>query len=63
MRAVLYMAANSAIRGNDTIKVFAERLKKAGKPRKVVVVAYMKKLLTIMNSVLKNNSPWNRKAA
>lgn len=59
VRAVLYMATVSAIRCNDTIKAFAERLKKAGKPPKVVIVACMRKLLTIMNSMLKNNTPWN----
>lgn len=59
VRAVLYMAAVSAIRCNNTIKAFAERLKKSGKPAKVVIVACMRKLLTIMNSMLKNNAPWN----
>lgn len=63
VRAVLYMAAVSAIRCNDTIKAFADRLKKAGKPPKVVIVACMRKLLTIMNSMLKNNAPWNPKTA
>ena len=63
VRAVLYMAAISAIRYNDTIKAFAERLKKAGKPPKVVIVACMRKLLIIMNSMLKNNTPWNPKIA
>lgn len=63
VRAVLYMAAVSAIRCNDAIKAFAERLKKAGKPPKVVIVACMRKLLTIMNSMLKNNTPWNPKIA
>lgn len=63
VRAVLYMATISAIRCNDTIKAFAERLKKAGKPPKVVIVAYMRKLLIIMNSMLKNNTPWNPKNA
>ena len=63
VRAVLYMAAVSAIRCNDTIKAFAERLKKAGKPPKVVIVACMRKLLTMMNSMLKNNTPWNPKNA
>lgn len=62
-RAVLYMAAVSAIRCNDTIKAFAERLKNTGKPPKVVIVACMRKLLTIMNSMLKNNAPWNPKIA
>ena len=63
VRAVLYMAAISAIQHNDAIKAFAERLKKAGKPPKVVIVACMRKLLTIMNSMLKNNTPWNPKNA
>lgn len=63
VRAVLYMAAMSAIRCNDTIKAFAERLKKAGKPPKVVIVACMRKLLTMMNSMLKSNTPWNPKSA
>ncbi len=63
VRAVLYMAAVSAIRCNGPIKAFAERLKKAGKPPKVVIVACMRKLLTIMNSMLKNNTPWNPQIA
>jgi transposase len=53
------MAAISAMRCNDTIKAFAERLKKAGKPPKVVIVACMRKLLIIMNAMLKNNTPWH----
>jgi transposase len=63
VRAVLYMATVSAIRCNTVIKAFAERLKKAGKPPKVVIVACMRKLLTIMNAILKNNTPWNPKNA
>lgn len=63
VRAVLYMAALAAMRCNEPIKAFAERLKKAGKPPKVVIVACMRKLLTIMNSMLKNNAPWNPKFA
>jgi len=57
-RAVLYMAALCAIRCNDAIKAFAQRLKQTGKPAKVVIVACMRKLLTIMNTMLKNNMPW-----
>ena len=63
VRAVLYMAAVSAIKHNDSIKAFAERLRKTGKPPKVVIVACMRKLLTMMNSMLKNNTPWNPKIA
>lgn len=58
VRAVLYMATVSAMRFNSRIKPFAERLKLAGKPAKVVIVACMRKLLTIMNSILKNSTPW-----
>jgi len=63
VRAVLYMAAVSAIRCNPVIKAFADRLKQAGKPAKVVIVACMRKLLTIMNAMIKNNSPWSPKIA
>lgn len=63
VRAVLYMATVSAIRCNATIKTFAERLKQAGKPPKVIIVACMRKLLTIMNAILKNNAAWSPKIA
>jgi transposase len=58
VRAGLYRAALAAKRCNPTIRVFAERLEQAGKPFKVVIVACMRKLLTIMNALLKNNAPW-----
>jgi hypothetical protein len=48
VRAMLYMAAMTAKRYNPVLKAFAERLKQAGKPPKVVIVACMRKLLTIM---------------
>lgn len=63
IRAVLYMAAVSAIRCNPAIKAFADRLKKTGKPAKVVIVACMRKLLTIMNAILKNKVAWTLNSA
>jgi transposase len=63
VRAVLYMATVSAIRCNKDINAFAERLKQAGKPAKVVIVACMRKLLTIMNAMVKNNAQWAPKTA
>lgn len=63
VRAVLYMATISAIRCNPAIKAFAERLKQTGKPPKVVIVACMRKLLTIMNAMIKSNTPWTPKIA
>lgn len=59
VRAVLYMATVTAMRSNPVIKTFAERLKQAGKPAKVVIVACMRKLLTIMNAMIKHHAPWN----
>jgi transposase len=59
VRAVLYMATLSALRCNPVIKAFAQRLKQAGKPPKVVIVACMRKLLTIMNAMIKTMTPWN----
>jgi transposase len=63
VRAVLYMATVSAIRCNNDIKAFAARLKQVGKPAKVILVACMRKLLTIMNAMVKNNAQWAPKTA
>jgi transposase len=58
VRTTLYMAAY-AMRCNPTIRAFAERLKKAGKPFKVVATACMRKLLIILNVMVKTNQHWN----
>ena len=63
VRSVLYMSTVTAIRWNAVIKAFSDRLKAAGKPAKVVIVACMRKLLSIMNAMLKTNSPWTTKIA
>jgi transposase len=63
VRVVLYMAALAAKRSNPAIKAFAERLKLAGKPAKVIIVACMRKLLTVMNAMLKNGEPWSAQNA
>ena len=60
-RCTLYMAAFSAVRCNPVIRRFADRLRAKGKPFKVVVVAAMRKLLTILNVMLKENRPWDPK--
>lgn len=59
VRAVLYMATLSAIRFNPQLKAFAERLAAKHKPAKVILVACMRKLLTILNAIIKTNTPWN----
>jgi len=53
-----YMAAVSAYRCNPTLKRFAERLTAAGKPFKVVITAVMRKPLTILNILIRENRPW-----
>lgn len=62
VRTGMYMATLAAMRCNDIIKPFAERLAAAGKPFKVVATACMRKLLTILNVMLKNNQPWRTPA-
>ncbi len=60
VRKALYMSTVAAIRCNPRISEFYQRLKKAGKPSKVALVASMRKLLTILNVMTKNNTPWQR---
>jgi transposase len=59
IRAVLYMAAVVASRRNAAIQTFYLRLRATGKPGKVALVACMRKLLVILNSMVRNNRPWN----
>ena len=59
VRAVVYMAAIVAMRHNPVIREFYERLVRAGKPKTVAIVACMRKLLTILNAMLRDQSMWN----
>jgi transposase len=58
VRAVLYMAALVATRRNAVIKAFYQRLVAAGKPKKLVLVACMRKLLTMLNMIVRTKTPW-----
>lgn len=58
LRSVLYMAALSARRCNPVIKAFAARLAAAGKSFKAIQVACIRKLLVILNTMVKNQTPW-----
>jgi transposase len=60
VRPPLYMAALSATRCNPTIRDFYQRLRKANKPAKVALVACMRKLLTILNAMIKNGTTWRK---
>jgi transposase len=63
VRSTLYMAALSARRHNPVIREFADRLAARGKKPKVVLVACMRKLLVIINAMIKNNQQWNPQLA
>lgn len=61
IRSVLYMATLSARKHNPVIRSFADRLTAAGKPFKVVLTACMRKLLIILNTMIRNKTNWNPK--
>ena len=58
LRHALYMAALTSTQYNPELKIFYHRLKEAGKPSKVAIIAVMRKLLSIVNSVMKRRSIW-----
>jgi transposase len=58
VRATLYMSALVAVRHNPALKTFYERLCAAGKAKKVALTACMRKLLTILNAMVKHQAPW-----
>ncbi|MCO5191735.1 MAG: IS110 family transposase [Anaerolineae bacterium] len=62
VRRALYMAAVSAMRWNPIIRTFYQRLRtKGGKPFKVAITACMRKLLVIMNAMIRDHSDWDAK--
>jgi transposase len=58
VRTALFMAALSAARFNPTLKVFHRRLIDAGKPKMVAMIAVARKLLILLNAVLRDQKPW-----
>jgi transposase len=58
VRTVLYMATLSAIRFNPDIRAFHARLVASGKKPKVAITACMRKFLTILNAMVRSNTPW-----
>lgn len=59
IRRCLYMAAIVAMKANPIIKDFAARLKARGKPARVVITAVMRKMIVILNGILKTQTPWS----
>jgi transposase len=58
VRTVLYMAALVAARHNPILKVFYQKLRAAGKPAKVALIAVARKLLVLLNAMLRDGQPW-----
>ena len=56
-RTVLYIAAMIARRHNPTLRAFGLRLLQAGKPKKLVIIAIARKLVTILNAILRDKKP------
>jgi transposase len=63
VRAVLYMSTLVAVRHNPVLHTFYERLRHAGKAPKVALTACMRKLLTILNAMVKHHTPWQQNYA
>ena len=63
VRRVVFMGAMVAARFNPTLKLFRDRLVAAGKPKLVAIVAVARKLLTILNAILRDKTPWHPKSA
>jgi len=58
VRAVLFIGAMTATRSNGPLKAFYRRLVEAGKPKMVALVAVARKLLTVLNAILRDKQPW-----
>ena len=63
VRAALYQASLSAVRFNPPLRAFYQRLRGAGKPAKVALVAVARKLLTVLNALIRSGSRWDEKLA
>jgi transposase len=58
VRAVLFLGAMTAMRWNPTLRTFHQRLRAAGKPKMVAIIAVARKLLTILNAILRDKTKW-----
>ncbi len=63
VRTMLFVGAMVAARHNPMLKTFRDKLVAAGKPKMVALVAVARKLLTILNAILRDNRPWHPKTA
>jgi transposase len=60
LRRMLFMTAVVATRFNPVIRTFYQRLLNAGKPKKLAIIACIRKIVVILNAMVKHNQPWNQ---
>src|ERR1700677_3361201 len=63
VRSALFLASLAACRHNPVLKAFRQRLIDAGKPKMLVAIAAARKLLTILNAILRDKQPWRPESA
>lgn len=63
VRTALYMGAQVAARYNPSLKIFRDRLVEHGKPKLVAIIAVARKLITILNAIIRDNQPWREQNA
>ena len=61
VRTVMYMAMLSTIQCNPVIKKKYQQLLQQGKPKKVALIACVRKMIVILNAMVRDNQPWNEK--
>ena len=62
-RGALFMGATVAARHNPTLKAFRDKRVAAGKPKRVAIVATARKLVTILNALVRDKQPWRQQTA
>ena len=63
VRSLLFLGALTAARHNPALKAFRDKLVAAGKPKMVAAIAVARKLLTILNAILRDKKPWRAEIA
>jgi len=63
VRSALFVGAMVSARYNPQLKVFRDKLVAAGKPKTLALIAVVRKLITILNAILRNNHPWQPNTA
>ncbi|MGB0696385.1 MAG: transposase, partial [Rhodospirillaceae bacterium] len=63
VRTALYMGALTAARHNPTLKTFRDKLVADGKPKQLAAIAVARKMITMLNAIIRDNQPWREQTA